>query len=54
MFKDILPNKYFEHYVLLVGSIHILMSDDISDFDIQLAECCLNHFYIQFSDLYGN
>ena len=51
--KDVLPAQYFDHYLLLVVSMYILLGNCIPDFELQLSEACLDHFYVQFTDLYG-
>lgn len=43
---------YFEHYLLLVAGMHILVSDSISQSELNLAEKFLNLFYLHYSDLY--
>ena len=51
--KDVLPAQYFDYYLLLVVSMYILLGNCITDFELQLSEACLDHFYVQFTDLYG-
>lgn len=50
---SILPLPYFKHYSLLVGSVHILMSDHISLNDLEVSKRWLNTFYKDFMELYG-
>ena len=51
--KDVLPERYFNHYSLLVLSIFILLSNNISQTELQVAESCLHHFYEDYSSLFG-
>ena len=44
MLKGILPAVYIEHLALLVGAIHILLSDKIADTKLLLAENILKNF----------
>ena len=46
------PN-YFEHYSLLVASIHILLSESISSSELRMAGALLNHFYAEYQTMYG-
>ncbi|KAJ7382408.1 hypothetical protein OS493_035249 [Desmophyllum pertusum] len=41
----VLPEKYVVHFALLVEGIHILLSDDISPTDLDVAETILDKFY---------
>ena len=50
---DILDPKYFEHYCLLVSSLHILLSEVITENMLRLAQTCLQTFYEQYSGYYG-
>lgn len=49
----VLPEKYVVHFALLVEGIHILLSDDISPTDLDVAETILDKFYEDFEPLYG-
>lgn len=50
---DVLPLVHFKHYSLLVASMHILTSDNISVEDLDAAEGWLKKFYMEYEDLYG-
>lgn len=52
--KDILPQTFFDHYGLLVRSVHILDSDNISPEELDQAANWLKKFYQQYKNLYGN
>ena len=49
----LLPEEYFQHYILLVESIYILLQDSISASDLQKASDMLKHFCIKVKVLYG-
>lgn len=51
--RDILSDEYFNHYCLLVISLHILLSDNITEDMLLLAEESLHKFYLQFPNLYS-
>ena len=53
-FTRILPAVYIEHLALLVGAIHMLLSDKIADTKLLLAENMLQIFCKKFQELYGN
>lgn len=48
-----LRDEHFEHYCLLVGSLHILLSEQITNEMLNLAERCLDQFCLQHQALYG-
>ena len=49
----VLPEKYVVHFALLVEGIHILLGEDISPGDLDVAEALLGKFYEGFAPLYG-
>jgi hypothetical protein len=51
--RGVLPTLYFNHYLLLVESMAILLSESISADDLNSAENCLHAFVSQFGSLYG-
>ena len=53
MLKDVLPNVYLSHYSLLVVGVVLLLSENITVQEIEVARSVLKRFYVQFSDLYG-
>jgi hypothetical protein len=53
IFKGRLPDKYYQHWVLLVGSIHILLKEQISELDLESADLMLRAFVRDVGPLYG-
>lgn len=51
--KDILPKKYYQHFLLLVCGIRILLQDKISINELELADFFLMLFVQHVKDLYG-
>lgn len=51
--KDTLPEKYFQHYLLLVIGFHLLLGEEVSQHQLEIADFCLKNFYVEFSELYG-
>ncbi|XP_068757460.1 uncharacterized protein [Montipora capricornis] len=49
----ILPEQYFQHYILLVEAIYLLLQDSISPSDIIKASSLLKHFCIRIKELYA-
>ena len=49
----ILPEQYFQHYILLVEAIYLLLQDSISPNDIIKASALLKHFCIRIKELYA-
>ena len=50
----LLPDSYFQHYLLLVEAIHILLKHSISSNDLAKAAKLLKHFCIRIEELYGS
>ncbi len=50
---NILPDRYFKHFLLLSEAIHLLLGDSISTSDLNRAEQHLIMFYQEFAGLYG-
>ena len=48
-----LPDEYFQHYLLLVHAIYLLLQESISPSDILTATKLLKQFYLQIRSLYG-
>jgi hypothetical protein len=51
--KDILAEKYLEHFCMLSEGIYLLLGDSISEDELARAEGLLDCFYKTFSNLYG-
>ena len=51
--KDVLPVKYFNHWMLLVISLHLLCQDVVSPENMSTAEVSLHKFVILVENLYG-
>lgn len=49
----ILPHGYFQHYILLVEAIYLLLQESISPIDIRKASALLKHFCIRIKELYA-
>lgn len=49
----VLPEKYVVHFALLVEGTHILLGDDITTTDLDVAGTLLETFYKDFASLYG-
>lgn len=48
-----LPNNYYNHYMLLVDSISVLLKDSISEEDFNNSRSKLDRFVAKFQELYG-
>lgn len=51
--KGILKEKYFQHWTLLVVGIALLLKEDITDYELNLAENLLSLFVRDTQELYG-
>ena len=51
--RDILPEPYWNNYVHLVASIHILSCEHIKSEDLDKSEQWLKKFYKDYTELYG-
>ncbi|CAH1275028.1 Hypp9343 [Branchiostoma lanceolatum] len=51
--RDILPTKYYAHYMLLVQGVSKLLGDNISPTDLHHSDLQLDIFRKKFEDLYG-
>ena len=49
----ILPEQYFQHYILLVEAIYLLLQDSILPGDIAKASALLKHFCLRVKELYA-
>ena len=54
LFRDRLPKEYFQHWLLLVEAVTILLKDAISDDELNAAEIMLRSFVRDISPLYGD
>ena len=52
--RDIQSEDYFQHYLLFVNAIFILLQDSIMPVDIDRSESILKHFCCLFAALYGD
>lgn len=50
---QILPDEYFQHFLLLVEGTYILLQDSISYTDLEKAANLMKHFCINVAALYG-
>lgn len=53
LLKKVLPALYYEHWMLLIGALHILLSPFASQDELSCAELCLVQFVAQVPALYG-
>ena len=49
----VLPAEYFQHFVLLVEAVYLLLQDSISQDDLKKASVLLKHFCINMAAIYG-
>ena len=49
----ILPEMFFQHHLLLVEAIFLLLQDVVSDDDIEQSLCLFKHYCFMFAPLYG-
>ena len=49
-----LPDEYFQHYLLLVQAIYLMLQESISPSDISTATKLLKQFCLQIRSLYGS
>lgn len=54
LFRDRLPKLYFQHWLLLVEAVYILLKDAISENDLCAAEIMLRSFVRDVGSLYGD
>jgi len=52
IFAMFMSRQYFQHWLLFVSAIYLLLQEDISENDLQTAEIMLNMFLRDFSNLY--
>ncbi|KAE8741643.1 hypothetical protein FOCC_FOCC012845 [Frankliniella occidentalis] len=48
-----LPEKYFQHWLLVVIAVHLLLQEVISEEDVELARLLLSVFVEESEELYG-
>lgn len=53
IFKNLLPDKYYQHWFLLVASSYIFLKDAIAENEIDLGEIMLRSFVRDIGQLYG-
>ena len=53
LLKKRLPEKYYQHYLLLVYATRLLLQNKVSNQEIDLAENLLHLYVRQFENLYG-
>ena len=51
--RGILPEKYLNHYLLLVNAIWLLNQESITKEDLACSNFCLLKFVLYFDGLYG-
>lgn len=52
---DILPEKYFQHWILLVMGLYTLLQENITvDHELEQSNLCLRLFVREVADLYGD
>ena len=49
----ILPDDYYQHHLLLVESIYLLLQEEIPEKEIDHVAKLLNHYCFMFGALYG-
>lgn len=52
--SECMEERYFQHWMLLVSALYILLQDSVSKTDIARADVMLNMFCREFADLYSN
>ena len=50
---EVLPEKYFQHYLLIVIGFYLLLGEEVSQHQLEMADVCFKNFYVEFSELYG-
>lgn len=51
--KDLLLDDYYQHYLLFVNAMYILLQDSISPAEVNTAEVMIKQFCCMFAALYG-
>ncbi len=49
----ILPSDYYQHHLLLVEGVYLLLKNVVTTNDITQSEKLLQHYCFMFSHLYG-
>ena len=52
--KDVLTEDYYQHYLLFVNAVFILLQECITAADVDNSEALLKHFCCMFAALYGD
>lgn len=50
---ETLPEIYYQHHLLLVEGIFLLLQDSVCDSDVQQTSRLLQHYVFMFASLYG-
>lgn len=51
--RGILPDIYYQHYLLLVEGVYLLLKDEVDKDDINQSSRLFNHYCFMFAPLYG-
>lgn len=51
--RGILPEDYFQHHLLLVEAVYLLLQDELEERDIDQSVKLLKHYCFMFTPLYG-
>ncbi len=54
MLHGILPDVFFQHHLLLVESVFLLLQDVVGSEEIAHSTRLVQHYCFMFSSLYGN
>lgn len=49
----ILPQEYYQHHLLLVEGVYLLLKEEVTDGDIEQSSRLLKHYCFMFPFLYG-
>jgi len=52
--SNFLPKRYYQHWVLLVHALHLLLQHEITDVMLNVRTKCLNKFVALVPELYGD
>ena len=50
---EILPEDFYQHHLLLVEAIYLLLQDSIKAEEVQQSSLILQHYCFMFAPLYG-
>ncbi|XP_070201071.1 uncharacterized protein [Littorina saxatilis] len=54
LLRDLQGEEYFQHYLLLVNAVFLLLQESVSEDDVGKADRLLQHFCCTFAALYGD